>query len=168
MKSIASSLHSSLAPIALFTLLSGGAIAALNSSALPAAAGGAQEAAAEKEDGHGEHNELHESMEVLQKNMKAMRKQMRNLDDKATLLGMCADMTAAALTGFLHAPGSPDGLEGSELLAYRADFKKRMLSVAGTLVDMELAIDSGDADAVKTLYRSLGASKKEGHDIYIK
>lgn len=157
-------LRSTLAPVALFTALIGGAAVTM-ADAQEAAADASQEKASH---GEGEENELHESMEVLQKNMKALRKLMRNPEEKETLFQMCADMEKAALTGFMHPPASPDGLEGSELLAYQADFKKRMLNVASTLVDLELAIDSGDADAMKTIYRSLGAHKKEGHDIYIK
>ncbi|MEM8710926.1 MAG: cytochrome b562 [Planctomycetota bacterium] len=158
-------LRSTLAPVALFTALIGGAAATLAGTS-EGAQEGAQEAVAEAAEG--QENELHESMEVLQKNMKALRKLMRNPEEKETLFQMCADMEEAALTGFMHPPASADGLEGSELRAYQADFKKRMLNVASTLVDLELAIDAGDADTMKTIYRSLGAHKKEGHDIYIK
>ena len=164
-----------LAPIALaVTLLGGAAIAAGLNPEVGTQEGEHQkgEHDGEKKGEHDEHGEhggvLHESMEALQKNMKGLRKLLAKPESKDQAIAMCIEMEGSAMAGFMNPPASPDGLEGAELRAYQADFKKRMLGVMGTLIDLELAFDGGDADEIKKLYRSLGASKKEGHDIYIK
>ncbi|MFT5735136.1 MAG: hypothetical protein ACJA0P_001304 [Planctomycetota bacterium] len=170
---------SAVAPLAIaVTLFGGTAVSRALSSTSPSAAqtqeGGQDSDKGEKhdhdDDDHhaGEGHELHDSMEAMQRNMKALRKVLGKPEQKAEAIAMCLEMEAATMTGFINAPDSPDGLEGSELLAYKADFKKRMLTVAGILVDLELALDQEDTDQAKVLYRSLGASKKEGHSIYIK
>ncbi len=159
-----------LAPIALAaTLLGGAAIAAgINSDAQGPQEGEQKEQPGEHAE-EGEHGGvLHESMESLQKNMKGLRRLLGKPEAKEQALTMCAEMEMSAISGFMNPPESPDGLEGAELRAYQADFKKRMLKVTETIIDLELAFDSGDADAIKKIYRSLGANKKEGHDIYIK
>ena len=163
--------HSTAAPLALALTLFGGT--AISRTLLPADANLESSAVqdGEKQDDHDEHEHegvLHESMERMQSGMKGLRKLLGKPEEKANAIELCVTMESAALEGFMHPPESPDGLEGAELHAYQAEFKKRMLSVAGTLVDLELALQSGDADKAKELYRTLGANKKEGHDIYIK
>ncbi len=154
---------SALAPLTLAVTLFGGSFVSSTST---------QDGAAQEqpviEDVVEEVTVLHENMEVLGKGMKSMRKMMRKPEMKADALALCGKMQHAAAISFMNAPEKVEGLEGTELLAYQADFKKRMLTVAGALVDLELALEKGDADAAKAVYRSLGAAKKEGHDIYIK
>ena len=151
------------------TLLGGGAIAAGLTPGSNAQEGEHKADKMGEHDEHGEHETpLHESMESLQKNMKGLRKLLAKPEAAEQAIAMCVEMEASVIEAFMNPPKSPDGLEGAELRAYQADFKKRMLSVAGTLIDLELAFDKGDAAAAKTLYRSLGSRKKEGHDIYIK
>ncbi|QDV07612.1 hypothetical protein Poly30_31390 [Planctomycetes bacterium Poly30] len=122
----------------------------------------------EKHDEHEHGGVLHESMERMQSSMKGLRKMLGKPDQKAEAIALCVTMEGAALEGFMHPPESPDGLEGAELHAYQAEFKKQMLSVTGMLVDLEIALQNGDDDKAKELYRGLGAIKKEGHEIYIK
>lgn len=153
-----------LAPIAVAVALMGGAAIAAGLNPTPALRQDSQEG--ESEDEHG--GVLHESMEKLQKNMRGLRKVLTKPEAKDEAIAMCIEMEANAIAGFMNPPASPDGLEGAELRAYQAGFKKRMLKVTETLIDLELAFDSGDADAAKKLYKALGASKKDGHDIYIK
>lgn len=150
------------------TLLGGAAIAAgFTSNAASPQEGKPQEAKGEGEE-HAEHGVLHESMETLQKNMKGLRRLLSKPESKDDAIAMCVEMEMSAISGFMNPPESPEGLEGAELRAFQADFKKRMLNVTETIIDLELALDGGDTDAIKKIYRSLGSSKKEGHDIYIK
>ncbi len=123
-----------------------------------------------KDDGAHEHghegDELHESMEALQQKMRALRKLMKP-ETKAEAIAACQEMEAAVLVSMQHVPKPAKKLEGSDLLKYQVDFKQRMVSVYGTLLDLQLALDAGDKDKTKTLYRALGAQKKDGHTIYI-
>ncbi|MGB0333396.1 MAG: cytochrome b562 [Planctomycetota bacterium] len=126
------------------------------------AAPGAGAALAADDDGP-----LHESMEVIQKGMKGIRKMLSKPDQKDAAVKLCLDMQAAALVGFQHPPKPEAVLEGDALIDFNTDFRKRMLTVCSTLVDLEAALAKGDADAAKTIYRTLGKQKKEGHDAYL-
>ncbi len=118
-------------------------------------------------DDDGEGGPLHESMEVIQKGMKGIRKMLSKPEKKDDAVTLCKEMQAAALVGFQHPPKPPAELEGDATVDFSADFRKRMLTVCSTLVDLEAALAKGDADAAKTIYRTLGKQKKEGHDTYL-
>lgn len=124
---------------------------------------------AQEDHGHDdhEHGELHESMEAMQRNLKALRKLMSDPESKAAALDAVREMEASVLVGLAHVPDPLKPLEGSDLLKHDVEFKRRMADVYTTLLDMELALDAGDADELKALYRKLGEGKKEGHQIYI-
>jgi len=123
-------------------------------------------AAAQEGDHAHEEDPLHESMETLQQNMRALRKLMKP-ETKDEAIAACQKMEAAVLVSMGHVPKPGKKLEGSDLLKYEIDFKQRMVSVYQTLLDLQIALDAGDRDKVKTLYRALGGQKKEGHTIYI-
>jgi len=110
---------------------------------------------------------LLESMEVIQKGMKGIRKMLSKPDQKDAAVKLCQEMQAAALVGFQHPPEPETALEGDALVDFSANFRKRMLTVCSTLVDLEVALAKGDADSAKTIYRELGKQKKEGHDAYL-
>lgn len=132
-------------------------------------AGGAAEGKQEEgkhEEGH-EHGELHDSMEVLQQGMRRMRKMLSKPEQKADAIKLVREMQGAALTGFHHIPKPEKELEADALFAFEVDFRKRMLTVCSTLIEIEVALQKEDGDAAKTLYRTLGAQKKEGHQTYI-
>ncbi len=132
-----------------------------SSAALQEGAEAAPAAAAEEAD------PLHDSMEVMQRSLKALRKLMRDPAKKDEALAAVREMEAAVLVGLANVPEPLEKLEGSALLAHDVEYKRRMAAVYTTLLDMELALDEGDSDALKTLYRALGGQKKEGHQIYI-
>ena len=121
-----------------------------------------QEAAEEEE-----HDPLHESMEVLQGGMKRLRKMLSKPEQKTDAVKLCGELQAAALVGFNHVPAPEEALEGDALVDFSADFRKRMLAVCITLVDLEVALQKEDKDAAKALYKALGKHKKEGHDTYL-
>lgn len=114
-----------------------------------------------------EENPLHDSMETMQRNLKALRKLMRDPAKKDEAIAAVQEMEGAVLLGLANVPKPVKELAGSALLAHDVDYKRRMATVYTTLLDMELALDKGDDDALKTLYRALGGQKKEGHQIYI-
>ncbi len=134
------------------------------SSAAPAI--GDATAAIEADDDE-EAGPLHESMEVIQRGMKGIRKMLSKPDQKDAAVKLCQEMQAAALVGFQNPPKPEAELDGDALVEFSADFRKRMLTVCSTLVDLEVALAKGDADSAKTIYRTLGKQKKEGHDAYL-
>ena len=63
--------------------------------------------------------------------------------------------------------GAADRLDGDASVDFSADFRKRMLTVCSTLVDLEAALAKGRRRRSQTIYRTLGKQKKEGHDTYL-
>lgn len=112
-------------------------------------------------------NPLHDSMMEMQSSMKALRKLMRDPAKKDDALAAVRAMEDAVLVGMANVPKPKKDLNASDLLKHDVDFKKRMIEVYGNLLDLELALDEGDADKIKNIYRALGGNKKEGHGIYI-
>lgn len=137
------------------------------STASPGPDGAAPSAPAPAADDDEEAGPLLESMEKIQSGMKGIRKLLNKPDQKDAALKLCKEMQAAALVGFNHVPEPETALEGDALIEHSADFRKRMLAVCSTLVDLETALAKGDGDAAKTIYRELGKQKKEGHDAYL-
>ena len=136
----------------------------------PAEAQEEQEEALEQEDvveAEEEHGPLHESMEALQAGMRTLRKAIGKPDKKVAAIQICRELQAACLVGFQHVPEPEEAvLEGLALLEFSADFRKRMLTVCETLVDLEVAFEREDKAASKKFYKQLGAQKKSGHDTY--
>lgn len=140
---------------------------AIHAAGPSTASPGAAPSVAAAADDDEEAGPLLESMEKIQSGMKGIRKLLNKPDQKDAALKLCKEMQAAALVGFNHVPEPETALEGDALIEHSADFRKRMLAVCSTLVDLETALAKGDGDAAKTIYRELGKQKKEGHDAYL-
>lgn len=113
------------------------------------------------------HERLQEAMNQIQASFKRLRRVMRKPEMKADALDACKDMEAAILETLRYVPVPEKPLEGADLLAFELDYKRRMASVYVAVLDMQEALEKGDADRVKELYKGLGKHKKEGHDLYI-
>ena len=103
-------------------------------------------------------NPLHDAMEVLQQNLRTMRKLLRSPEDKGNALAACSAMEDSIRTALAHPPvrGESGELEGSELLVHQIAFKQKMLETYSVVLELETALDSGDAEAAKKAYRALG------------
>lgn len=120
-----------------------------------------QEPASEEEGGP-----LHDIMEELKNHMRAMRKTIA--DPKATaantkhakaMMGLCLD-------AMKHVPEAPAGMSEVDQVKWRVDYQRKLLAVCDNLLQMEVAVAEGDTDRAKSLYRSVGDIKGEGHEIY--
>ena len=110
---------------------------------------------------------LHESMEALEKSMRSMRRLMNDPDSKDEALAMCAEMEAQVLVALQHPPAPHGELEGQTLVEYHVAFKRRMLDVYGTILDLAVAVEKGDHESATTAFRSLGQDRREGHQTFI-
>ena len=137
--------------------------AAATSPSLAMQDGQEEQESAEQEE---EHGPLHESMEVLQAGMRTLRKAIGKPDKKEAAIELCRELEAACLVGFQNVPEPEEALEGTALLEFTADFRQRMLTVCGTLIEFEVALNKEDKATQKTLYKALGKFKKDGHDIF--
>ena len=111
-------------------------------------------------------DDLHETMERLQTEMKGLRKLLKP-ETKDEAIAACEKMSGIVLETMAMSPEPLEPLEGVELMEYDVEFKKRMAGVYTTALDLKMAIAKDDRDATKALYRELGAQKKDGHTIYI-
>ena len=120
-----------------------------------------------KEEAKAESKELHDSMKLLEKNMRAMRSLMTKPEMLKEALANCVEMEKHILVGLQHAPDPHGELKDQTKLEYTVEFKRRMMTVYSAVLDLEIALEKGDADAARTAYRSLGAERRGGHQIFI-
>lgn len=124
-----------------------------------------------QEPGHheeGEHEEgpLHDIMESLKDHMRAIRRSLGAEDGQAASMEHAEAIKDLALQAVPHCPAPAEGLSELEQLQWRVDYQRKMLAVADGMLQLQLAVASGDLEAAQNLYRSVGGIKKEGHDTY--
>lgn len=111
--------------------------------------------------------ELHSSMELLEKSMRALRPLMSDPEKKSEALASCAGMEKHLLASLHHVPKPHSELVDQTELEYQVEFKRRIMNVYSIVLDLEVALDKGDTDAAMTVYRSLGMERRDGHQIFI-
>lgn len=111
-------------------------------------------------------DDLHETMERLQTEMKGLRRVLKP-EAKKEGLEACDRFAAIVLETMAMSPEPLEPLEGIDLIEYEVDFKKRMAEIYNSALDLKVALAKDDTDAAKTLYRSLGQGKNEGHTKFI-
>lgn len=107
---------------------------------------------------------LQEAMGGLQKGQRAMRRMVKDpVANEDALLGTISQMQGHALRAFSLPPDPPDG---EDARAWRIGFQRSQLQVLDALLETELAVHGGDAQAAQAGYARLGEIKKAGHDKY--
>ena len=121
----------------------------------------------------GSHEESHDesplvkNMEVMQTNLKALRRMLGKVEKQADALQAVDALQGAARACLVFEPDSSSAIEDSALRAEsRIGYQRRMVEVYDVLLQLELAIHKGDGAQQKTLYKALGKSKQAGHDAY--
>jgi cytochrome c556 len=112
---------------------------------------------------------LQQAMGELNGNMRKLRKLVESpADNQAVLLETVRNVQEAALAAFANPPTAEAGLAADDAAMWQAQFKRSVLALADTSVQMEIAVLSGDADGVTSAYAALGELKKSGHDTFKK
>ena len=116
--------------------------------------------------GH-EHSDspLEEIMEQMKDHMRAVRKSIPEVEQHAKCIKDIQAMQQLAIDALPYCPDYP-GEAGLEKVKYEINFKRRLLTVADTLLELELALHEGDIEAANAHYKSLRNAKESSHEIY--
>ena len=116
--------------------------------------------------GH-EHSDspLEEIMEQMKDHMRAVRKSIPEVEQHAKCIKDIQAMQQLAIDALPYCPDYP-GEAGLEKDKYEINFKRRLLNVADTLLELELALHGGDIEAANAHYKSLRNAKESSHEIY--
>ncbi|MBT3339689.1 MAG: hypothetical protein HOM34_07000 [Planctomycetes bacterium] len=113
-----------------------------------------------------EETPLEKAMDKLKDGMKSLKGVLGDATKTDKAMSILQSMEVAAMDSYRFTPDAPAELKGNDLRAYNTGFRKGMLAIAMTVVDMELAVlDGRNADAKKG-YQQLSRVKKGGHKKY--
>jgi len=98
--------------------------------------------------------------------MRGLRKSLGAEDTKAVAMEHAEAIKGLTLEALPHSPPAPEGSSDAEQLQWRIGFERKMLAVADTMLQLELALADGDLETAQDLYRAAGGIKKEGHETY--
>ena len=121
--------------------------------------------------GGGEHNVIHEAMEQINDGYKLLRRNARRPERLMTAenVELVISMQQGALTA-MHSSDTQvineitDEAKKKEMVV---TYKTIMGNLVKTLIDLEIAIESGNADAAVELVGKLVDNKAEGHEVFI-
>ncbi|MGB0952859.1 MAG: hypothetical protein ACPG31_06520 [Planctomycetota bacterium] len=146
------------------TLTLGGLLLAvlipLSLSATPLAT--SQEPAAE----HEESGPLHDIMEELKDHMRAMRKTIADPESAVANTRHSKAMMELCMKAMKHIPEAPAGMSEVDQVKWNVDYQRKMLAICDILLQLQVAVAEKDIEQSKSLYRSMGDIKGEGHDTY--
>ena len=108
---------------------------------------------------------LEEIMEAMKDNMRAARKLIEDIEQHPQCIVHIQRMQQLAIDALPYCPefSGEDSLEKSK---YEINYKRRLLVVADTLLELELALHQGDTEGAQEFYQRLRQTKKDSHGIY--
>jgi soluble cytochrome b562 len=107
---------------------------------------------------------LHQAMESMQSSMRTLRKQVDKPEESANALATVRAMQGFMSTAYVLNPPPQEGKNEKETALWNIAFRRRLLEVQGTLLDLEQAVVEGRTDDAKAGYSKLLELKKLGHD----
>jgi len=108
---------------------------------------------------------LEEIMDQMKDHMRAVRKSIPEIEQHAKCIKDIQAMQQLAIDALPYCPDYP-GDAGVEKAKYQINFKRQLLTVADTLLELELALHKGDIEAANAHYKSLRNAKESSHEIY--
>ncbi len=109
---------------------------------------------------------LPEAMNGLKDHMRALRKSLSNPERKAESTEHAQAMMQYALEAMKYCPPAPEGFSPTEVVKWKVDFQRKLLSVCDHMLQIELALAEGRIQDAQNLYRAVADIKKEGHETY--
>ena len=116
-----------------------------------------------------EDSPLDEAMAGLQGGMRALRGLSKGTDDKAACLKVLQDMQASAIAALQLEPHTPEGQAAPDaegLAVWKLGFKRQIVTLIDKLLELEIAVQKGNFDALKAGYGALNEIKSAGHYEY--
>lgn len=108
---------------------------------------------------------LEEIMEEMKDHMRSVRKSISDIEQHPQCIIDVQAMQQLAIDALPYCPeySAEEGLEKNK---YEISYKRRLLVVADTLLELELALHSQNIEAAQEFYQRLRHTKKESHEIY--
>lgn len=113
---------------------------------------------------HGEESEMHEQMEVIEDQVRLLRRSLRKPEQNAASLASLHTAQQAAMVCKALAPHRTESESDKEafVAAYRAD----MCTMIQQLLECEKAVLAGDNEKAQALFKDAKRSEKAGHEKY--
>ncbi|HUR28679.1 MAG TPA: cytochrome b562 [Planctomycetota bacterium] len=150
----------SLRPLVLSALLVGGAVAVASTN--PSLGRSAPESA-----GEGEGDDLEEVMQGIDKNFEAATKAIENKDGPAAL-ELMTKLEQGCIGAKILTPPKLRTIEEKDKAAFIAGYRKQVLVMLKSMVDLEIALVDNDFEKAKKVADEIDSQKKMGHDTYKK
>lgn len=117
---------------------------------------------------YADENVLQESMAVLQKSQRALKKLISDPGaNEGKLLETLGNMEAAVMAALGEpAPDAPKGVEGKAASLFELGYKRTLVSLLDTTLKMQEATLEGEAEALAAAYKELSELKGSGHSNY--
>ena len=112
------------------------------------------------------HEILEKSMKGLKRGMRTLGRNLSKVESKAMCLENIRQMQDFALAAFSHCPEPFDAAGKKDSVQWEFGFRRRMVDLAGALLDLEEALRLNDAKRVGLTWDKIRGLKKDGHDIY--
>ena len=131
----------------------------------------AQEPATETKDPVAEkelsgHEILEKSMKGLKRNMRTLGRNLTKVESKTMCLESIRQMQGFVLAAFPHCPEPFDSIGKKDPAKWEFGFRRRMVGLAGLLLDLEESLGADDAQRVEVVWNKIRDHKKEGHQVY--
>ena len=111
---------------------------------------------------------LQESMAVLQKNQRALKKLISdpaaNEDKLLEILGSMEEAVRAAMGE--PSPAAPEGVEGKDASLFGLGYKRTLVSLLDSTLKMQESTLKGEAEELAADYKVLSGLKDSGHTNY--
>jgi soluble cytochrome b562 len=112
----------------------------------------------------GEESPLHQEMERIENGLKRIRRDAKDAAKNATTLETVLEMQDAAGKSKLMIPPITEKQPEAERAAFARDYRKQMIEVEKTLLDLELALLDGDQEKAQALIKKVSDAEDSGHE----
>ena len=115
---------------------------------------------------HGKHSVLENSMETINKSYRVLRRQVSDASKNPSTIALLHTMQVSALTAATQVSPITKKLPKEKQGKFNLDFRRTMVGLVVTLMDIEAALLDSDNVKAKQAYLKLGAIKKKGHETF--
>ncbi len=113
-----------------------------------------------------EDTELAKQMEVMQENLKKLRKTVKNAADDAASLEALNNAQAAAVASKALVPAKAAQVPEADRAKFVAGYRKEMIALMEHLGKIEVALLDNDNAKAEELYKGLKGIEDAGHEKY--
>ncbi len=106
---------------------------------------------------------LGESMQLMKHHFRQLKARLGGAEAEGSHLEDIVAMQRAALTAKLEIPEKAAALEGEQQAAFVLRYRQTMIELEKQLLDLELAVLAGDAEAIEALVTELELGQERAH-----